>query len=196
MKPFSPASERNRAPILEVLRHYFTSGIDVLEIGAGTGQHAEYFADALPHLHWLPTDIEPSLSAMRSRIDDAQLSNLAGPIELDVTASEWPVQRADHVFSANTAHIMSWAAVTAMFRGVTRVLSPGGFFVLYGPFKRAGTHTSDSNRLFDEALRAQDPDMGIRDDRALIDLALGCGLVLEADVPMPANNRILVWRHS
>jgi len=196
MKPYSPASERNRAPILEVLRRYFTSGSDVLEIGAGTGQHAEYFAQCLPHLHWLATDIEPSLSAMRSRIEEAALGNLTGPLELDVLASEWPVRRADHIFSANTAHIMSWAAVTAMFRGVGRVLAPGGFFVLYGPFNRSGAHTSESNRLFDEALRAQDAAMGLRDDRELIELALGCGLVLEADVDMPANNRILVWRHA
>jgi SAM-dependent methyltransferase len=194
MKPFSEACERNREPIIKVLREWFTAPGTVLEIGSGTGQHAVYFARHLPHLEWIATDREENHPGIAAWITDEASSNLKGPWSLDVTAPTWPIDRANYVFSANTAHIMSWAMVQKMFEGVARVLQTGGVFCLYGPFNRNGQFTSESNRAFDESLRARDPEMGIRDDQALSELGKAHGLLFAADHSMPANNRVLVWK--
>lgn len=196
MKPRSPAAERNREPILRVLQRVFVEPGTVLEIGAGTGQHAVYFAERMPHLQWLATDREENLPGIRAWFEDARLPNLCAPQALDVSQGPWPTGPMHYAFSANTAHIMSWPQVQAMFAGVARVLAPSGRFCLYGPFNRRGEFTSESNREFDRALRAQDPAMGLRDDRELCALARGCGLTLESDHDMPANNRLLVWRKT
>ena len=193
MKPYSDASERNREPILKVLQHWFMAPGTVLEIGSGTGQHAVWFAQHLPHLIWLATDREENLSGIRSWVDEAALPNLRGPQAFNVLDAAWPVSEVMYVFSANTAHIMSWPEVEAMFAGVGRVLTAGGKYCLYGPFNRNGRFTSDSNHDFDATLRARDPAMGIRDDEALIALARSSALTLIADHSMPANNRLLVW---
>lgn len=194
MKPFSEACERNKEPILAVLREAFASARDVLEIGSGTGQHAVYFAAHLPHLAWQPSDLPANHPGIRAWIADAKLPNLRPPLALDVHAPDWPVRSVDAVFSANTAHIMAWDGVVAMFAGVGRVLAPDGTFVLYGPFKYGGEHTSPSNARFDVSLRSRDPSSGIRDFESVDALAREGGLALEHDHPMPANNRTLVWR--
>lgn len=194
MKPYSDACERNRDPILEVIKAWFLAPGVVLEIGSGTGQHAVYFAAQLPHLQWIATDRAEHHPGIKAWIDDAQLQNVRGPVELDVTQASWPVDRCDYVFSANTAHIMSWPEIEKMFEGIGRVLAPAGVFCLYGPFNRNGQYTSDSNRAFDEMLKARDPNMGIRDDQALIALAKRCSLACVADYSLPAKNRVLVWR--
>ncbi|HLS82426.1 MAG TPA: DUF938 domain-containing protein [Steroidobacter sp.] len=193
-KPYSPAFERNRDPILAVLRQWFTEPGEVLEIGCGSGQHAVYFASRLPHLIWICTDLEESLADAALRLKEANLPNLRGPLRLDVREDVWPVSQARYVFSANTAHIMSWPAVDRMFAGVGRILKPDGVFCLYGPFNREGAYTSESNREFDLALRALDPDSGLRDDRELSECAARYGLDLVEDHAMPANNRTLVWK--
>lgn len=196
MKPRSLACERNRAPILEHLRVHLPEPATVLEIGAGTGQHAVYFAAGLPWITWIVTDVETNLPGIRAWTDEAALANLRGPLALDVRDADWPVTRADHAFSANTAHIMAWPVVAAMFAGVGRLLGGGGRFVLYGPFNRDGAYTSESNRRFDADLRRRDPGMGVRDDAALDELATRAGLELIVDEPMPANNRLLVWERQ
>lgn len=193
MKPYSDACERNRGPILKVLQQWFVTPGTVLEIGTGTGQHAVYFAQALPHLTWLATDRAENLPGIQLWFDEGALPNLRGPQPLNVLDAAWHVGDVTHVFSANTAHIMSWREVEAMFAGVGAVLKPGGKFCLYGPFNRDGQFTSESNRAFDEMLRARDPVMGIRDDQALVALGRGHDLTLIADHSMPANNRVLVW---
>nr|WP_282571221.1 DUF938 domain-containing protein [Methylonatrum kenyense] len=195
-KPFSQACENNKDPILSVLRDRLTKPARVLEIGAGTGQHAEHFAAALPHLHWVPTDMARNIPHCRLRIEDAALPNLDSPLALDVTQWPWPVAGHDNVYSANTAHIMHWPVVEAMFRGVAASLPPEGVFLLYGPFADNGRHTSDSNRQFDAALRRRDPGMGVRDTSDLRRLAGKVDLRLAEDLPLPANNRILVFRRS
>ena len=187
MKPFSEASERNRAPILAVLKRVFKDRKRVLEIGSGTGQHAAYFAAELPHLIWQASDVAEHLAGIREWIADP------APIELDVD-KPWPAIKADAVYSANTCHIMSWAQVQRMFEGVGRLLPPRGVFALYGPFNYHGRHTSESNARFDAMLRARDPGSGIRDFEAIDSLAVLAGLALEEDNAMPANNRLLVWR--
>lgn len=193
MKPHSAACERNRDPILQVLRQWFTQPGAVLEIGSGTGQHAVHFAEHLPHLQWQPTDCEDNLPAIRMWVEESASSNLRAPQKLDVRDSEWPLATADYVFSANTAHIMSWQEVELMFAGVGRMLRERGLFCLYGPFNREGRFTSESNREFDASLRAHDPTMGLRDDQALRALGRRNGLVFTAEHALPANNRMLVW---
>jgi hypothetical protein len=193
MKPLAAACERNKDPILAVLRQRFVEPGTVLEIGSGTGQHAVHFARHLPHLSWICTDREENHPGIELWLNEAGLPNLSGPLELDVSAGVWPVRNANYAFSANTAHIMSWSEVELLFAGVAAVLPPGGVFCLYGPFNRAGEFTSESNRAFDRMLRERDPAMGIRDDRALVALGRRHDLELTADAALPANNRLLVW---
>jgi SAM-dependent methyltransferase len=191
---FSEACERNKDPILQVLRGAFARSSQVLEIGSGTGQHAVYFAHHLPHLRWRPSDTSEHLDALRARIVEEGTPNLALPVLLDVRAHPWPISDADAVFSANTLHIMSWEAVQEFFSGVGRVLKSGGVLSVYGPFRYAGRYTSESNAHFDVHLREQDPVSGIRDFEAVDALARKEGLELDSDHDMPANNRALVWR--
>jgi SAM-dependent methyltransferase len=191
---FSAACERNRGPILELLKSVFTLPGEVLEIGSGTGQHAVYFARHMPHLSWHASDVEENHPEIRAWIAKEGSANLRGPLSLDVRWSEWPLDAFDGAFSANTAHIMHWPEVIAMFEGVATRLRPGGAFCLYGPFSTGGRHNSDSNIRFDASLRARDPGMGVRDLHELERLATPLGLRCEADHAMPANNRTLVWR--
>lgn len=194
--PCSQASVRNREPIRAVLAQWLTTPAHVLEVGAGTGQHAEYFAAELPWLHWQVTDREEHLPGLRARVELTARANLPPPLELDVLSPEWPGLHCDHVYTANTCHIMHWPAVAAMFAGVGQLLPAGGLFIVYGPFHHDGQPTSASNRRFDASLRAQDPGMGIRDDRALAALAADHGMNWIGDHAMPANNRILVWQRE
>jgi SAM-dependent methyltransferase len=194
VKPNSAACERNREPILQVLRQWFTQPGIALEIGAGTGQHAVYFAANLPHLQWQPTDREENLAGIGLWVSEAALPNLRAPLQFDVRDSKWPVETVDYIFSANTVHIMSWPEVELMFAGVARVLRPRGLFALYGPFNRDGRFTSDSNQAFDASLRERDPHMGLRDDAALKALAREHGLRFSGEHAMPANNRLLIWQ--
>jgi hypothetical protein len=194
VKPYSEACERNREPILQVLRQWFTQPGVALEIGAGTGQHAVHFAANLPHLQWQPTDREENLAGIGLWVSEAALPNLRAALKFDVRDSAWPVATADYIFSANTAHIMSWPEVELMFAGVARVLRPRGLFALYGPFNRDGRFTSDSNQAFDASLRERDAQMGLRDDQALKALASEHGLRFTAEHAMPANNRLLIWQ--
>ena len=196
VKPFAPACERNKAPILDVLRRVFGDADDVIEIGSGTGQHAVWFAAGLPHLVWRTSDLPENHAGINAWIDAAGLDNVERPLVLDVARRPWPLASAGGAFSANTAHIMHWPEVEAMFGGLAEVLSPGARFALYGPFARDGRHVGESNAAFDRSLRGQDPGMGVRDLRDLERLAAGGAMALEDDVAMPANNHILVWRKA
>ncbi|SFL85412.1 DUF938 domain-containing protein [Marinobacter zhejiangensis] len=193
-KPFSQACENNKRPILEQLQRFLPSHGLVLEIGTGTGQHAIYFATALPALHWQPSDQPDVVGYCQPWLAEFTGTNLLAPLSLNVAASPWPLAHADAVFSANTSHIMSWPEVEAMFAGVANLLPAHGVFCLYGPFNYQGRYTSDSNRAFDEHLKAQKSTMGLRDMDDLSALGAQVGLELEDDVEMPANNRFLVWR--
>jgi SAM-dependent methyltransferase len=194
MLAFSDACERNKGPILEVLRTAFSGCTRVVEIGSGTGQHAVHFARHLPHLSWQPTDRAEYLSDLAARIAAEGPPNLASPVELDVLQEPWPAVRGDAVFSANTLHIMSWPAVEALFAGLPRILEAGGVLAIYGPFRYGGRFTTESNAAFDAMLRERDPLSGLRDFEAVNALAEGVGLKLSADHAMPANNQLLVWR--
>lgn len=197
MIPHSEAAERNKHAILDVLKGYLTPGAQVLEIGCGTGQHAEYFARSMPEITWIPSDRPESLPLSEERLQEAQLPNLVLPVRaIDVSRLAWPVGPVSSVFTANTLHIMSWEEVESLFFQVSRVLLRGGVFLIYGPFNEAGAFTSASNEAFDQSLRARKPSMGIRDINDLRVLAQNCGLALKAKHNMPANNQILVWVHT
>jgi SAM-dependent methyltransferase len=196
VKPWSEACERNRQPILAVLSELLASARDVLEIGSGTGQHAAYFAQHLPHLTWHASDRVEHHAGINAWVAESALPNLRAPVELDVRDAQWPVSVVDAVFSANTLHIMDWNAVQAMFQGIARVLRPGGVLAIYGPFNYGGRFTSGSNAAFDALLRARGVGSALRDVEAVHELALDIGLTLLRDVAMPANNRMLVWRHA
>jgi hypothetical protein len=193
MLPFSAACERNKDPILDVLRSAFADRGQVLEIGSGTGQHAVHFARALPHLNWHPTEQLAYLADLTERVKLEGPVNLRPPTLLDVRQAVWPLRSVDAMFTANTLHIMSWPEVTALFRGSGPVLALGGALCVYGPFRYAGRDTSDSNREFDRMLQERDPQSGLRDLEAIVPLAGEYGLRLDADHDLPANNRLLVF---
>ena len=195
-KPFSEAAERNALPILEVLRRELKECSRVLEIGSGTGQHAVHFAAALPYLVWQTSDREENHPAINAWLRDADLGNVRAPLSLDVQRAEIEPQAYDAVYSANTAHIMSYAAVVDMFSKIGEALGPDGVFCLYGPFLLQGNFTSPSNAQFDAGLRARDPLMGIRDLDALDELATSSGLRRSDLYALPANNMLAVWRRA
>lgn len=216
MKPYSEASDRNKAPILDVLNHHLQDATRVLEIGSGTGQHAVHFAAALPHLVWHPTDQPQYLDGIKQWVDEAALPNLRAPLPLWAEAREVaslvstdPSTFAsivddgvtapgfDVVFTANTLHIMGWQEVEALFAGLPPLLRTGpATLIVYGPFNHNGQFTSDSNRDFDAWLKARDPRSGIRDAEAIDALARSIGFSFIDDVAMPANNQNLVWRQA
>ena len=193
MKPYSESCDQNREPILRVIQPLLQSASSVLEIGSGTGQHAVYFAEKMPQLVWHVSDCIQYHAGIRLWLEESGLDNVRGPVALDVSASEWPERTFDAVFSANTAHIMHWNDVEAMFSGVGSVLPAGGRFLLYGPFNYGNRYTSDSNQRFDAWLRDRDPLSGLRDIEALDRLARLAGMALKHDYDMPVNNRILYW---
>jgi len=193
-KPHSPASERNRDPILAVLRDFFAGRRHVLEIGSGTGQHAAHFAAALPHLTWQASDRDENLPGVRAWLGEAALPNTPEPLRLDVALDAWPSDRFDAVYSANTLHIMAWPEVEAFFAALPGATTDDAKLAIYGPFNVDGQFTSDSNAAFDAALKARSPHMGIRDGAAVDTLARRAGFVLVDDVAMPANNRTRLWR--
>jgi cyclopropane fatty-acyl-phospholipid synthase-like methyltransferase len=193
-RPSSPASERNKHPILEVLREEFKDRHRVLEIGSGTGQHAVFFAAELPYLVWQTSDLPENHAAILAWLDDARLDNVEPPLELDVDRFDAASVTADAAFSANTAHIMGTESVESMFSLVGRLLPDGGVFCLYGPFNFDGKYSSESNAAFDASLRQRSPSMGIRDLGWLEQLAENAGMTRERLYAMPANNHVVVWR--
>lgn len=193
MKPFSESSEQNKQPILGVLKKHFAAVEMVLEIGSGTGQHAVFFAEQLPHLKWIASDQAEYHAGIGCWLEESNLNNTQGPLLLDVNQHTWPVEQTDGIFSANTVHIMDWSSVEMMFAGISLVLKKEGIFCLYGPFNYNDQFTSESNARFDLWLKQRDPQSGVRDFEALQKLATDAGLTFIEDVEMPANNRVLVW---
>ena len=191
-RPYSAACERNREPILGVLRDHFADRKQVLEIGSGTGQHAVHFAAALPSLIWQTSDRIENHAGIRAWLDETNLPNAHPPLTLDVNG-DWPRASYDAVFSANTLHIMSWAEVEMLFTRLPQALASDAKLVIYGPFNYGGRFTSESNAQFEQTLKTWGAHMGLRDFEAVNVLAQDIGLRLIEDRAMPANNRCLVW---
>lgn len=189
-KAFSPSCERNQHPILEQLSVYFRNSQRVLEIGSGTGQHAVHFAKHLSHLNWHTSDMVDNHDSICAWMDEANLSNLFPPIEFHFGKNDWPALDVDAIFTANTTHIMQVNEAELMMQTVATKLKKGGIFCQYGPMNREGQYTSASNRDFDQQLQ-QNGYGGIRDVEELIQWAQGMELIEQ--IPMPANNVLLVW---
>ena len=194
--PFSSAAERNRQPILEQLQVLLPQQGTLLEIGSGTGQHAVFFTENLPGLCWQPSDRKQNLAGLEACFSAVNSNRLLPVLQLDVMHDNWPQKSYEAAFSANTAHIMSWEAVVAMFEGLMAHLLTGARFCLYGPFNINNSFTSESNRKFDLQLRTSDPLMGIRDMAAMESLANQNLMQLEQKIAMPANNFLLVFKRS
>ena len=203
----SPAAERNKDPILDVLKRVLPPAGLVLEIASGTGQHVVHFAHALPALKWQPSDPDAAmLESIRTRVAAAARAGRAGaganveqPLALDVCTEPWPIARADAVLAINLIHIAPWSAAEGLLRGASRVLRSAGAgapLVLYGPFKREGRHTAPSNEAFDASLRRRNPEWGVRDLEAVADRARLEGFALREVVEMPANNLTVVLERT
>jgi SAM-dependent methyltransferase len=188
-------TERNRGPILEVLRRVLPESGTVLEIGGGSGQHAVYFAEHLPSVTWQPTDIDSEhLASIRCWSEEADLPNLLEPRELDVLDGDWNIGTVDAVFTANMIHITPWDCCLGLLSGARRHVRAGGLLIFYGPFRIDGAHTASSNAEFDSNLRSRNEAWGVRDLEAVADAARG--FTLTERVEMPANNQMLVFRRD
>ena len=195
MKQTAPAAARNREPIAQVLAEELPQGRLVLEITAGTGEHAVHFAAAFPALQWQPTD--PDAAALQSIAawrEEAGLPNLRAPLALDAASAEWPLSAADAVICINMIHISPWASAEGLFAGAARLLGQGAPLVLYGPYLEDGVETAPSNLAFDQWLKEKDPRFGIRRIEDVDALAARQGFTRTRRVEMPANNLMLTYR--
>ena len=192
LRLFAPAASRNRDPILDVLRRVLPADGLVLEVASGTGEHVSHFAAALPGLTFQPSDPDP----IRRQSIDAWASGLANvhpALAFDASVDAWPAGLAA-VLCFNMIHIAPWEAAEGLVRGAGSAMERGGLLVLYGPFRRNGRHTADSNAAFDESLRSRDPRWGVRDLEAVDALAGRAGLASSEVVEMPANNLTVIYR--
>lgn len=194
---FAPAVQRNREPILAVLARVLPAAGVVLEVASGTGEHAVFFARALPSLTWQPSDPDDgNRASIAAFADEAALPNLCAPLPLDATSERWPVERADAIVNINMIHIAPWAACLGLVRGAARLLPANAPLVLYGPFRRGGRHTAPSNEAFDRGLRERDAGWGVRDLDEVAAAAGAAGLRLDEIVEMPSNNLSVVFRRN
>jgi hypothetical protein len=192
----SPAADRNKQPILEVLQRVLTASGNALEIASGTGQHVAWFAAALPGWTWQPTDFdERAFGSIQAYVAQSGLANVRAPLRLDVTAPQWPVAGVvfDAIFCANMLHISPWATCAGLMAGAARHLAPQGVLVTYGPYLEDGVPTSPGNLQFDISLRGRDPAWGIRRLEDVKREADRAGLALRERHEMPANNMLLVF---
>jgi predicted O-methyltransferase YrrM len=193
----APATARNREPILGVLARVLPDAGLVLELASGTGEHAVFFARALPGVRWQPTDRDPTaLASIAAYRAEAGLANLLLPLALDAADEAWPVVQADAIVSINMIHISPFASCCGLFRGARRLLAAGAPLVLYGPFRFDGVFLAPSNAAFDADLRARDPAWGVRDLSEVDDVALAAGFERAELVALPANNHAVVFRRS
>ncbi|WP_268877943.1 DUF938 domain-containing protein [Algihabitans albus] len=196
----APATARNRNPILEVLRPLVAAlpkDATLLEIASGTGEHAVFFARALPQLRWQPSEPDPDLRASirdHQAAEGSALENLRPPIDLDVTRFPWPISSADAMICVNMIHIAPWSCCEALMKGAAQLLPTEGPLLLYGPFRRGGSHTSSSNVAFDDSLQARNPTWGIRDLEQVATTAESRGLRLTEVQELPANNLAVIFR--
>ena len=189
------AADRNKGPILEVLEEVLPEQGLVLEIASGAGRHVAYFAAALAGLVWQPSEPDAELRGMIARAA-AGLPNVREAVDLNVLKQPWPVSAADAIVNINMIHVTPRAATVALMRGAGQALANRGVLYMYGPYRRFGGHTAPGNAAFDERLRTQDSQWGLRDMEDVERLAGKAGLALERRVAMPANNFSLVFRRG
>lgn len=193
---FSPAADRNKQAILDLLRRVLPEQGNALEIASGTGQHVAWFGAGLPHWTWQPSDADTgALDSIEAWLAQQALINVYRPLLLDVTAPDWlpPGEQFELIYCANMLHIAPWASCAALMQGSARHLAPGGMLITYGPYLEDDVATSSGNLAFDQSLRARDPDWGVRRREDVEQEAVLAGLQLLARYTMPANNLLLVW---
>lgn len=194
MKPYSAACDRNKEPILEVLREFITSeDKKLLEVGSGTGQHAVFLAPHFKHLEWYTSDVPDNHAGIKEWLGEAKVPNIKGPFTFEVGKDDFPKNEFDIVFTANTFHIMSWKECKTLMKSLGQRLTEGAQVFIYGPFKYQGEYTSQSNAEFDESLKTRNPLSGIRAFEDVVNAMTKNGFSLTKDVEMPANNRILIF---
>lgn len=193
----APATERNRDPILAVLRRALPTSGTVLEVASGTGEHIIHFAAALPALSWQPSDPDvQSRASIDAWVAHARLPNIAAAIDLDAASDSWPVAGADAILCINMVHISPWEATEGLLAGAEKLLAPGAPLFLYGPYLRSDVPTAPGNLAFDQSLKARDSRWGLRDLDAVVARAASYRLALERVVEMPANNLSVVFRRQ
>lgn len=192
---FSPSTARNREPILAVLRRVLPSNARVLEIASGSGEHAVFFARAMPGLHWQPSEVSAEArTSIADWIEHEGLANVAPPVDIDVQMKDWSVEGPfDAVVAINMIHYSPWESTRALFEGAARLLDKSGIVFLYGPYKRDGRHTAPSNEAFEAWLKTRDPTFGVRNVGEVECEAARFGLTLRETIEMPANNLSLVF---
>lgn len=197
----SPASERNRQPILDVLQRVLPARGTALEIASGTGQHVAFFASHFPQWTWQPSDVTAgAFGSIAAWCAQAGVTNVREPVRLDVTAPRWPAdgdafapESLDAIYCANMLHIAPWATCAGLMRGAARSLALHGVLVTYGPYLEQDVPTSPGNRAFDADLRQRNPAWGIRALEDVVHEARVAGLRLRQRFEMPANNLLLVF---
>jgi len=193
--PLAEACLRNQAPIAEVLAELLTTSQNVLEIGSGTGQHAVYIAEHLPHLTWQPTELAERVKEVEAWRLDKKLPNVLETKTLDVLQENWALgKKYDSVFSANIVHFVSWQKVEALVKGASEHLNKDGLFIVYGPYNKDQQFTSEGNKNLDAWLKQRDPESGIKDREEFAMLAGKYKLTQEKEIQMPANNIVLQFR--
>lgn len=195
LRAHSPAAERNKQPILDVLRQVLPApGGHLLEIASGSGQHVAHFAATLPAWTWWPSDANPkALTSISAWVAQAGAANVREPLLLDVTSPEWPVQALDAIYCANMLHASPWATCGGLMRGAARHLQAHGLLVTYGPYLVDDAPAASSNLAFDADLRERNPAWGLRRLADVQAEALKAGLTLTRRFGMPANNLVLVF---
>jgi SAM-dependent methyltransferase len=193
----APSAERNKDPILAVLRRVLPASGLVLEIGSGTGQHVAHFAKAMSGLTWQPSDADIAYRQSVQRwIELDHLANVRAPISLDVHDAPWPIGDVAAVIAINVLHVSPWSATAALFDGARDAVRDDGIVLLYGPFMRGGRHTAESNARFDASLRERDPQWGVRDLDDVVGVAQHAGFAMREIVEMPANNLCVVFANA
>ena len=198
-RQYASATQRNRQPILEVLLEILPSHGNILEIASGTGEHAVFFAPRLSPRQWIPSEPNPmlraSIAAWREKFP---AENLHSPLDIDASQDKWLIEEQEieiqAIVNINMIHISPWKTCLGLMAGAGRILPPGGILYLYGPFKRGGKHTADSNQAFDRSLQASNPDWGVRDITEVAEVAANQGLDLQKIISMPANNFSVLWQ--
>jgi hypothetical protein len=190
----APAAERNREPIAQHLVELLADARSVLEIAGGSGQHAAYFAQRLPHVCWQPSDGDPdNLASIDAWAREAGVTNILPAVPLNTTEQPWSVEPADAIFCANMIHISPFASCLGLFDGARQLLPAEGLVILYGPYRIGGEHTAPSNASFDATLRERDPSWGVRDLEVVCEEASARGFAFRERFEMPANNQLVVF---
>lgn len=195
MKQLWPAPERNKEPLLAVLKTILPKQGSLLEIAGGSGQHAVFFAAKLPQWKIQSSDTDPeNLASIRAWVEETPLANLGAPLSIDVLQPDWQVDAVDAIYCANMIHIAPWECTLGLMHGAGIHLKDDGLLITYGPYQIDGQHTAPSNAVFDENLKSRNPEWGVRNLNAVIDVAASHGLSYSHHVTMPANNQTVIFR--